>query len=255
MLAVDIGNTQVKFGWFTADALSDVTRLPTRPELDTSQWQRLLTDTLPQSTIDACNAIVVGSVVPRVTGALCAALTALTGTAPRVVHSTQHTNLRISYDDPSKLGVDRLANAVAAYERDQGGVIVVDLGTATKFDCVSNSGEYLGGLIAAGVRMGVDALTANAAQLPAVSLEAPSRIIATNTVQAIQAAAVFGAAAMIDGLVPRLEVEMNAAPRGCRVVVTGGYAPLIAPFSKRADKVAPNLTLEGLRKMYELIQE
>jgi type III pantothenate kinase len=246
MLAVDVGNTQVKIGWCSAGG--GVILLPTRSNLSASQWQNRLDAALAAERIDPTGPAVVGSVVPAVTGPLCRALAVLTGQEPAVISPSGPSPLEVRYDDPSKLGVDRLANAVAAHARTRSAVIVVDLGTATKFECVSGAGVFLGGLSASGVRMGVAALTANTAQLPDVELALPPGPIATNTSDAIAAAAIYGTAAMIDGLVPRLEHEMGVS---CRVIATGGYAPLIAPHSERVVEVAPHLTLEGLRLLYD----
>jgi type III pantothenate kinase len=147
-----------------------------------------------------------------------------------------------------EVGADRIVNVVAAFEQHKGGLIVVDFGTATTFDCVSPKGEYLGGVICPGIQISADALFARAAKLPRVEIARPPRAVGRNTQHSMQSGIVFGYVAMVDGLVERLAEELDFP---CAVVATGGLARVIAPLSKRIGSVDDDLTLVGLRILYE----
>jgi type III pantothenate kinase len=158
------------------------------------------------------------------------------------------TGMAILYENPREVGADRIVNGVAAYERFKGGLVVVDFGTATTFDCVSPKGEYLGGVIAPGIQISADALFARAAKLPRVEIARPPRVVGRNTQHSMQSGIVYGYVGLVDGLVERL-IEELAFP--CAVVATGGLARLIAPLSKTIQEVDEDLTLTGLRILYE----
>jgi type III pantothenate kinase len=158
------------------------------------------------------------------------------------------TGMSILYEIPREVGADRIVNAVAAFERFKGGLIVVDFGTATTFDCVTPKGEYMGGVIAPGIQISADALFARAAKLPRVEIQRPPKVVGRNTQHSMQSGIVFGYVGLVDGLVDRL-VEELAFP--CAVVATGGLARLIAPLSRTIQHVDDELTLTGLRILYE----
>src|SRR5512135_1992335 len=153
----------------------------------------------------------------------------------------------ILYDDPQQVGSDRVANAVAAYERTHDTTIVVDCGTATKLEYVTRKGEYVGGVIAPGLGIASDALFERAARLYRVELVRPKHVLGRNTVHAIQSGLVYGYASLVDGLVVRMEKEIGMK---ARVIATGGFAPLLAPESETIEEVAEFLTLDGLRLIY-----
>jgi type III pantothenate kinase len=155
----------------------------------------------------------------------------------------------IHYDNPKEVGADRIVNAVAAYHRHKGGLIVVDFGTATTFDCVSPAGEYLGGAIVPGITISADALYRHAAKLPRVEISQPPAVIGRNTVASIQSGLYYGYAALVDGIVERMIRECGFS---VQVVATGGQAKLIAAVSKTIEKVDDDLTLVGLRLIWEL---
>jgi type III pantothenate kinase len=159
------------------------------------------------------------------------------------------TGLAIRYDDPREVGPDRIANAVAARERHGAPAVVVDFGTSTNFDVVSAAGEFAGGVLAPGIEVSMDALFARAARLPKVPFEAPERVISQTTTAALQSGLVYGFAGQVDAIVERIRAELGApdAP----VVATGGLAELIAPHSKTITAVDPELTLQGLRLVWE----
>jgi len=154
----------------------------------------------------------------------------------------------VLYDSPADVGADRIVNAVAAYERYGGPVIVVDFGTATTFDAISTKGEYLGGVITPGPGISAEALFARTARLPRVEIKAPAKVIGTSTVGSIQSGLYYGYIGMIDGILERMLHELGT---NTKVIATGGYATLIGTGSARIQQIDPNLTLEGLRLIYE----
>jgi type III pantothenate kinase len=158
------------------------------------------------------------------------------------------TGMAILIENPREVGADRIADAVAGYDKAKGGVIVVDFGTSTNFDCVTPKGEYLGGVLAPGLQISADALFARAAKLPRVEITRPPRVVGRNTIHAMQSGIVYGYVGLVDGLVERLKAELGYP---CAVIATGGLATLIAPLSKAIDEVDDVLTLVGLRILYE----
>ena len=170
------------------------------------------------------------------------------GREPLLVGPGLKTGMPILYDNPQDVGADRIVDAVAAYARYQTGVIIVDFGTATTFNCVSPRGEYLGGVIVPGVKVSLEGLMQSAAKLRPVELTAPPQVLGRNTTHAIQSGAIHGYAALVDGLVERLQQELGFP---CRVIATGGLSSLIGKHARRIEELDPNLTLEGLRILYE----
>ena len=165
-----------------------------------------------------------------------------------VVGPGTKTGVPVRYDDPREVGPDRVVNAVAARERYGAPCIVVDFGTSTNFDAVSAAGEYVGGVLAPGIEVSMEALFARAARLTKVDFVAPEHVIATSTTAALQSGVVYGFAGQVDGIVERMRAELGAE---ARVVATGGLAELIAPHSSTIELVDPFLTLEGLRLVWD----
>jgi type III pantothenate kinase len=250
LLAIDIGNTHIKFGLFTGSRLDHKVRLATDPGRTEDEYGVLLVQALAQRGVgvESVSAAIVASVVPALTDGILAMVRRLFGREPLVLGPGLKTGISVLYDSPREVGPDRIADAVAAFERVKGGTIVVDFGTATTFNCVSPKGEYLGGVIVPGVRIGYDALLSAAAKLTRVELAEPPRVLGRNTPHALQSGAIHGSAALVDGLVERLEAELGFR---CQVVATGGLAAVIAKHSKRIESVDPDLTLQGLRLLHE----
>jgi len=169
--------------------------------------------------------------------------------SPLVIEAGVKTGVRISMDNPREVGTDRIVNAVAAHKLYGGAVIVIDLGTATTFDAVSEEGDYLGGAIAPGIAIATEALFSRTAVLPRVELTHPKRAIGRNTVAAMQSGIVFGYAGLIEGIVNRIQQELEGK---AKVVATGGYADLLAQVTPVIEEVNPDLTLIGLRLIYEM---
>jgi type III pantothenate kinase len=161
------------------------------------------------------------------------------------------TGMAIHYDNPQEVGADRIANAVAAFEKYGGPCVVVDFGTAITFDAISEKGEYLGGVIAPGVGISAEALCARAARLPRVEVREPQRLIGTNTVASMQSGLFYGAVGLVDGILDRLCATLGEKTK---VIATGGQATLVAAASKYRPPVDSSLTLEGLRIVYERTQ-
>jgi type III pantothenate kinase len=170
------------------------------------------------------------------------------GVSPLLVGPGVRTGMPILYDKPQEVGADRIANAIAAYERTHDTTIIVDFGTATTFDYVSEKGEYVGGVIAPGLGISSDALFERAAKLYRVELAKPKHVVGRNTIQAIQSGLIYGYVSLVDGLVARIQKENRVK---ARVIATGGFAPLLAPESETIEEVDEFLTLDGLRLIYE----
>ena len=194
---------------------------------------------------------IISSVVPTMQAALAAFATRYMKTVPLVVGGDAvQTSMPVRIDNPAEIGADRLVNAVAAYDRFKCALIVVDFGTAITWDCVSGEGEYLGGAIAPGLSIAMEALGNRTAKLPQVDISTPPAApIGTNTVAAIKSGILFGYGGMVDGLIRRLREQM--APALPQTVATGGMATLIAPYTTSIDHVDPMLTLNGLRLLHE----
>ena len=250
LLVVDIGNTNIVCGLYRDKALCHTFRASaatarTSDEYAVMFMRMMELRGLASSSVDAA---IVASVVPPVTDVLAGAIRQDFHTDPLIVGPGLKTGISVLYDNPRDVGADRIVNAVAAYDRVHAGVIVVDFGTATTFDCISPQGEYLGGVIVPGVQLSLDALLVRAARLTHVELAEPPRVVGRNTTHALQSGVVHGYCALVDGLVDKLKRELGFP---CEVIATGGLAELIAKHSTTVGSVDINLTLEGLRLLYE----
>jgi type III pantothenate kinase len=240
LLAVDVGNTQTVFGLYDGETLSQTWRVATESQRTGDELGVLLRNFLELGALDgAC----LSSTVPRLIREY-EQLAEREGVELLVVGPGTRTGIPILYDDPREVGPDRIMNAVAAKERYGAPAIVVDFGTSTNFDVVSPAGEYVGGVLAPGVEISMEALFARAARLVKVDYVEPPTVIGKTTAAALQSGLVYGFAGQVDGIVDAIREELGAdAP----VVATGGLAELIAPHSRTVSRVDPHLTLEGLR--------
>jgi type III pantothenate kinase len=254
LLAVDVGNTQTTIGLFDGTALSGSWRVATDLRSTGDEIAVLLESLLHLDGFKrrSVTGIAVSSVVPRLSGEYSAMALAKFGVVALVVGPGVKTGMPILTNDPRQVGPDLIVDAVAAYEGYGGPCIVVDFGTATTFAAVSAAGEYLGHAIAPGIEISLDALATQAARLTKVELEEPDGVIGKNTVQAMQAGAIYGFAGQVDGIVHRMRRELDAEAVS---VATGGLATLMFGHAITLDKLDPLLTLRGLAIIYRLNQQ
>jgi len=255
LLVVDVGNTNTMFGVYEADgpALLTTVRTATRRDRMPDEWYAILAPVLAAQDLDPrqISAMVISSVVPSVTRWLTAMGEERLGVEPIVVGVDLDLGLTIDYDHPAEVGADRLVNSIAAIHRYGAPVIAIDFGTALNFDVVNHLGHYVGGSLAPGLVIALDAMTSRAARLFSVDLVAPPHAIARNTTEAIQSGLVLGYLSLVEGMIQRISAELEGKPT---VVVTGGYAELFADASPLIDAYDPALTIEGLRLIYERVK-
>lgn len=245
LLAVDVGNTQTVFGLYDGPELGERWRIATEAQRTGDELGALLSDFLDLSALEG---ICLSSTVPRLIREY-EHLAERWAKAPLLVLGPGvTTGIAIHYDDPREIGPDRIANAVAARERFEPPVIVVDFGTSTNFDIVSPAGDYVGGVLAPGIETSMEALFARAARLVKVDYTEPPHVIGKTTEEALRSGLVYGFAGQVDGIVDAIRRELGV---DARVVATGGLADLIAPHSRTISTVEPFLTLDGLRLVWE----
>jgi type III pantothenate kinase len=250
LLAIDVGNTHTVLGLYEGEELVRHFRIESVKGRTSDEFHVMLSNLMDLAGLDPkdVDASILASVVPSLTETMVRAVRVAFGHEIIVVGPGVKTGMPILYEIPREVGADRIVNAVAAYERVHGGVIVVDFGTATTFDCISHRGEYLGGAIAPGIQVSAEALFSRAAKLPRAELSKPPRVLGRNTVHSMQSGIIYGYVELVDGLVERLAKEMGYP---CTTLATGGLASLIRSESRTIDEVIDTLTLEGLRILYE----
>lgn len=252
LLAVDIGNSNIVLGGVGIDdeSISFTTRLHTEKKLSYDQYALQIKGILEINNIDISliEGCIISSVVPPVLDAVKQAISIVTKIEPIVVGPGIKTGLNILTDNPAQLGSDLVVNAVACINRFKAPIITIDMGTATTIAVVDKNKNYIGGAIFPGVRISLDALSEKTAQLPSISLEAPSKVINANTIDCMQSGVIFGNASMIDGIVDRMEEELGEP---VTVVATGGISRHIVPFCKREIIYDDNLILKGLKILYD----
>ncbi len=249
LLAIDVGNTTIVFGVHDGAAWTHHWRVQTVRERLPDEYAVMFRTFLNEAglALEQFEQTVLSSVVPSLTAGLCAMVAQRTGFLPVVVSARVNTGIRINTDHPDSVGSDRIADAVAAYERFHANCIVIDFGTATSFTIVKEPGEMVGAVIAAGLGTTADALVRRTAQLPQIELVPPPTMIPRNTIHAMQAGLVIGHVAMVEGIVARIRAELG----GARTIATGGYATALAPLTGCFEAVDPWLTLDGLRLIAE----
>jgi type III pantothenate kinase len=249
LIAIDIGNTNIVFGVHDGERWAYHWRVQTVRERMPDEYAVMFRNFLSDAGLEfrQFDQAILSSVVPQLTSGLADMMARHTGYRPIVVSAKINTGVRINVDHPESVGSDRIADAVASYERFKSNCVVVDFGTATAFTIVAEPGELIGAVIAAGLTTTADALVRRTAQLPQVELVPPPSIIGRNTIHAMQAGLVLGHIAMVEGIVDRIRRELG----GAKVIATGGLSTMLAPLTDRFDAVDPWLTLDGLRLIAE----
>jgi type III pantothenate kinase len=247
LLAIDVGNTNTVIGLFEGAELQHSWRIKTDPRATADETALVYRGLLAQTP--EIDGIVLCSTVPAVLHEMRVMLERYHGQTPTViVEPGTKTGVPVLTDNPKEVGADRIVNTIAAHHRYGGPCIVVDFGTSTNLDVVSAKGEFLGGALAPGIEISIEALSVRAAQLRKVELVRPRSVIGKNTVEALQAGAVYGFAGQVDGLVRRIIAELGEVTA---VVATGGLAPVVLAESETITHHDPELTLEGLRLVFE----
>jgi len=250
LLVVDVGNTQTHFGTFRGTELAEHWRFATVRDSTADELGAALRALLGLRGMDLgeIDSSIVSSTVPQLAPEWTAMSARYLGHDMLVVGPGIRTGMALRYDNPREIGADRLVNAVAAYDRIRGACIVVDFGTAITYDPVSANGEYLGGIIAPGIEISMEALTERAAKLPKIDLGAPRQLIGKTTVDAIRSGVIYGFAGQVDAIVARLRDELGEETA---TIATGGLAGAIVPFTESIDEIDDLLTLTGLRLLHE----
>jgi type III pantothenate kinase len=253
LLTIDIGNTNLTLGLYEGDKLGAHWRLATdhnrMPDEYGLQFLGLLQNA--GKTLDEITGVSLASVVPPLTGRVIQACREYLKQEPLVVDAGVKTGIKIRYEDPRAVGADRVCDAVAVMKLYGGPACVVDFGTATTFNALTKDGEYLGGAITAGINLAAEALYTRAAKLPRIDLQVPPSVIGRNTIHAMQSGLLFGYVSMVEGMVARFRSELGS---DMKVIATGGLAEVVAKETKVIDVIAPWLTLDGLRLIWELNQ-
>lgn len=250
LLTIDIGNTNITLGAYDSNYLAFTARLATDPRKTDDQYaieikQVLSLKEIDSTTIEDC---IIASVVPSVARSVSHAISKLCGISPLMLGPGVKTGLNIKIDNPAQLGADLVAGAVGAIDSYKMPCVIIDMGTASTISVLDRDGAFLGGVISAGVRLTLKALTENTALLSSIPIEAPKSVIGTNTTECMQSGLVYGTAAMIDGLLEQITTELGEKPT---VIATGGLSRDIITHCKTNIIYSENLLLDGLRVIYE----
>ncbi len=250
LLAIDIGNTNVTLGAYDDATLAFTARLATDGRMTADQYAIEIKNILSLHGLEYGNIedCIIASVVPTVGNAIARAVSMLCDIVPLELGPGIKTGLNIKIDNPAQLGADLVAGAVGAISEYTLPCIVIDMGTATTISVINSNGQFLGGAIAAGVRLTLKALSENTSQLPSINISAPNAVIGTNTVDCMRSGLVFGTAAMIDGMIEKMTEELDEIPT---IVATGGLSKEIIAHCKSDIIYNENLLLDGLREIYE----
>ena len=253
LFVVDVGNTHTVLGIYDGTRLIKDWRIHTEPHSTEDEFSVLAGSLFAQGNVQThrIDKTVISCVVPPMVPILDAFCRKYLNHAPYWVSAESVSIMPNRYSNPAEVGADRIVNAVAAYHKYQTSLIIIDFGTATTFDVVSEKGEYLGGAISPGIMIAAEALYSNASKLPRVELfRTPPQVVGKDTIGSIQSGIIFGYAGLVDGIVKRMKKEMNAAPK---IIATGGLGKLMHGISETIEAVEPALTLEGLRLISEQI--
>jgi len=250
LLVIDAGNSNLTLGVFHGAELLAQWRLVTDRDKSAGQYSLEIRELFERENVEVKNVegIAIASVVPQLDETFVQTALNDFGVKPLFVDHTTNTGLKLLYDTPPELGADRIVDAAAALAKYGAPCIVVDFGTATTFNAVNAAHEFLGGVIAPGLKISAEALFSRTAKLPRVEIKRPEKVIATSTSGAMKSGLYHGYAGLVDGILEKMIAEMGSRPR---VIATGGLAPLIAGASKFIEKIDETLTLDGLRLIYE----
>ncbi len=254
LLAIDIGNTNIKVGVFSGEELKATWNLATGIHRTADEYGVALLNLMERKKVlpSKISGVALCSVVPPLLATLVELCRKYLNTKPLVVEAGVKTGMRIRLDNPREVGPDRVVNAVAAQSLYGKPLIIIDLGTATTFDVVSQDGDYLGGAIAPGIVIATEALYTRTAALPRIRLSTPEQAIGKNTISAMQSGIIFGYVGLVEGVIRRIEHELGTK---AKVIATGGQAHLLAHETPVIEVVNPDLTLTGLRLIYEMNKE
>ena len=252
LLAIDLGNTNIKYGVFDGDKLVASFRVSSRISRTADEYGSVLVGLLANSGINKAqiDGIIFSSVIPNLNYTICHMCEYFFGIAPLMVGPGVKTGLNIKADNPKEVGADIIVNSVSAFTKYGGPLVVIDFGTATTFDVVSEKCELLGVVIAPGIKTSLEGLASKTAQLPMIELDAPKTVIGKNTKHCMQAGVIFGFAGLVDNIVRKIKKELKV--ENIKVIATGGLGEIIAKESQSISLVDRTLTLDGLRVIYEL---
>lgn len=250
LLAIDVGNTHTVCGLYAGDSLEDHWRIATDSHATADQLAALYSSLVifKGYTLAEMQQLIVSSVVPALVAQYEQLARRYLGVEPLVVGPGIKTGLPILTNNPHEVGADRIVNAVAALQQTGGPCVVVDFGTATTFCAISAAGEYLGGAIAPGVEVSMEALTSRAARLSRVDLSEPEAVIGKTTAGSLRSGVIYGFAGLVDGIVGRMQQELGGE---VSTLATGGFAELVVPYATTLERVDPLLTLKGLKLVHE----
>ncbi len=250
IIVIDVGNTNIVVGAFEDNELIRSWRMSTDFQRSSDETGIFFSQLLAHSGLQIrdIEAVVVSSVVPQIMFSLERAIKRYLRHTPIIISKEVNTGLRILTDNPSEVGADRIVNAVAVHNLYPGDSIIIDFGTATTFCALKANGDYLGGVICPGIKIALDALIEKTAKLPKIELVRPENVIGTNTINSMQSGAIYGYAGQIESIVSRMRKQMGPA----QVIATGGVASLIKEATDVIDILDPNLTLKGLKLLYDM---
>ncbi|MGO3169013.1 type III pantothenate kinase [Senegalia sp. (in: firmicutes)] len=252
ILVIDVGNTNIALGIYQGEDLLKDWRISTDKNKTSDEYGMLIDRLFSYNgyKLTEVESVIISSVVPPLMYSLQAMSIKYCDKEALIVGPGIKTGMNIIYDNPKEVGADRIVNAVAAYKKYGGPVIIVDFGTATTFCAVSENGDYLGGVISPGIKISSEALFLRAAKLPKVELSKPDKVICRNTVSSMQSGIIYGYVGLVDYLINRMKKELNL--KDAKIIATGGLSTLIAEESESIDEVDKLLTLEGLRIIHEI---
>ncbi len=252
ILAIDVGNTNIKYGVFDNEKLIASFRVSSRLTRTADEYGSVLVNLLATQKVDKkdIDGIIMSSVIPSLNYTICHMCEYFFGISPIIVGPGVKTGLNIKTDNPKEVGADIIVNSVSAFTKYGGPIITIDFGTATTFNVISSNCELLGVIIAPGIKSSLEGLTSNTAQLPTIELSAPKSVIGKNTVSSMQSGLIFGFAGLVDNIIYKIRKELKLDD--INVVATGGLGEIIAKEVKSIKTVDRTLTLDGLRKIYQL---